>query len=955
VGPAHLADAASSDEPRFAIRCALVSVDDIDSAWWNPDVPTLPLGAPFRPGLDPMPAWQHVWAVVKDRWGQPAHGEPRDALRPVIARVPDLGPNDALGYVLYAGLTYNTVFAARGVPISVFDLHDRDLHVAGSGAVVLVAAVGSETARQGRLRVGELRILYPGVSDLLSPRAGEDPMHADFKIQGYETADGSFAQFVRCQAPQLLDHSVRLTLPEASSFMLDLETVYKALYDVARVQPGERVFVEGAAGGTGIYAVACAALRSAQVTGLVSTEDKGRLVRSRGGRGHVNRTAPDLAGIFTPVPAAPAGQMAWRAAGERLVERVREQNDGALVDVVVSSVGRDLFGRMIELLGPGGRLVFYGATSGYTLAFLGKPGAAPAPEMLARVDLRPNEGVLIYHGVAGDVEDAAGDEAIVAALAARARIVVATRLDAQAARLRATFEVHGVVSLETLARGASFRWPETMPDYDVDPDGFRAYQDATLKPFGQAVGRLLATADNPRGNPDVIVERAGQDTLGISTFLCRPFTGRVVYAEDTADQRLSFYAPNVWMHGKRVIFPTFAILGSHLSNAHQAAEVVRLLDAGALAVHPPSVEGWDALAEANQAIRENRHAGTITTRVGASAALDAARTAREVYAAWGSRFVDGATVSVRLDPVGSDWVGLVTIDVPPANTIGRATLDDLERALDALDAEPRLRAVVLTGAGTMFVAGADVRQLRAFPRPADVEEFAGRAQRVFTRIGRFRAPFIAAVDGYALGGGNELQMACAYRVASRRAELGQPEINLHVIPGFGGTQMLPRLAARRALAGRGELYTLLVGALGVLLDGRRRGAADALALGLVDEVAPADGLSHALGIARRIADGTFTGSIWSPLGPGASTLAFPNVERDGEIQRLLAHHEHVPRAAPAQALLEAVRVGLTKGLDAGLAFEATEFARLVASQDGRAGIDRFLGRASLPLPARRTS
>jgi enoyl-CoA hydratase/carnithine racemase len=167
--------------------------------------------------------------------------------------------------------------------------------------------------------------------------------------------------------------------------------------------------------------------------------------------------------------------------------------------------------------------------------------------------------------------------------------------------------------------------------------------------------------------------------------------------------------------------------------------------------------------------------------------------------------------------------------------------------------------------------------------------------------------------------------------------------------------MLPRLAARRALAGRGELYTLLVGALGVLLDGRRRGAADALALGLVDEVAPADGLSHALGIARRIADGTFTGSIWSPLGPGASTLAFPNVERDGEIQRLLAHHEHVPRAAPAQALLEAVRVGLTKGLDAGLAFEATEFARLVASQDGRAGIDRFLGRASLPLPARRTS
>jgi acrylyl-CoA reductase (NADPH)/3-hydroxypropionyl-CoA dehydratase/3-hydroxypropionyl-CoA synthetase len=923
---------------------------EIDAAWWRPDVPTLALGAPFRPGLDPLPAWQHAWAVVKDSWGRPAHGEPRDALRRVVTAVPSIGPGEALGYVLHAGLTYNTVFAARGVPISVFDLHDRDLHVPGSGAVVLVAAVGSEVAREGRLRVGELRVLYPGVSDLLSPRAGEDPMHADFRIQGYETPDGSFAQFVRCQAPQLLDHSGRLTLAEGSSYMLDLETVYKALYDVARVQYDERVFIEGAAGGTGIYAVACAALRGARVTGLVSTEDKGRLVTTRGAQAWINRKAPELAGVFTAVPVDPVERAAWRAAGERLTAAVRARNDGALVDVVVSSVGRDLFGRMIDLLAPGGRLVFYGATSGYTLAFAGKPGAARAGEMLRRVDLRPDEAVLVYHG---GVEDAVGTDAISAALHAGARVVAVTATDAQAARVQAAQRVRGVVSLETLARSPGFRWPETMPDYDLDPDGYRAYQEQTLKPFGQAVGRLLAGPDNPRGNPDVVVERAGQDTLGISTFLCRPFTGRVVYLESTADRRLSFYAPNVWMNQKRVIFPGFAILGSHLSNAHQAAQVVRLLDSGSLAVHAPVVEAWDGLAEANQAIHENRHAGTITVRVGATPELDTARTARAVYEAWGSRFLDSPTVRVRLDPVGSDWVALITIDVPPANTIGRATLEDLERALDALEAEPRLRAAVLTGAGTMFVAGADVRQLRAFASPGDVEAFARRAQRLFARIGSARAPIIAAVDGYALGGGNELQMACAYRVASRRAEIGQPEINLHVIPGFGGTQMLPRLAARHALGGRGELYALLVQALAVLLDGRRRSALRARALGLVDEVAPSDALSHALGIARRIADGTFGGALWSPLGPGASTLAFPNLERDAEIERLLAHHAHVPRVAPARAILDVVRAGLTEGLEAGLALEAREFGRLVASPDGHAGIDRFFARQSLPLPLRR--
>src|SRR5438552_18711018 len=111
----------------------------------------LPLGAPFRPGLDPLPARQHVWAVVKDAQGRPAHGEPRQALRAVTQPLPALGPNDALGYVLYAGLTYNTVFAARGVPNSVFDLHDRDLLVPGSGAGVLVDSVGRVLARAGRL------------------------------------------------------------------------------------------------------------------------------------------------------------------------------------------------------------------------------------------------------------------------------------------------------------------------------------------------------------------------------------------------------------------------------------------------------------------------------------------------------------------------------------------------------------------------------------------------------------------------------------------------------------------------------------------------------------------------------------------------------------------------------------------------------------------------------------
>ncbi|HVQ76893.1 MAG TPA: enoyl-CoA hydratase-related protein [Candidatus Binatia bacterium] len=917
----------------------------------------LPLGAPFRPGLDALPAMQEAWAVVKDGQGRPAHGPPAEALRRVVVPVPSIGPNDALGYVLHAGLTYNTIFAARGVPVSVFDLHDQDYHLPGSGAVVLVAAVGSEVAREGRLRIGELRVLYPGVSDLLSPRAGEDPMHADFKIQGYETPDGSFAQFVRAQAPQLLAHSERLGLAEGSSFMLDLETVYKALYDVAGLEAGERVFVEGAAGGTGIYAVACGVLRGASVTGLVSTEDKGRLVMAGGGHAYVNRADPGLAGIFTPAPLDPVARAAWRAAGESFLRRVRGTSDGGSVDVVVSSVGRDLFARMVDLLGPGGRLVFYGATSGYTLTFLGKAGASPAAEMYRRARVRPREGVLVYHGIGGEELDPVGDQAIAAALAGGARVAVATRTDAQAARVQAAHRVLGVVSLEALARAPGFAWPDAMPDYDADRDGYRRYQDATLKPFGQAVGRLLATPDNPRGNPDLVVERAGQDTLGVSTFLTRPFTGRVVYLEETAGRRFSFYAPNVWMHEKRILFPSFAILGSHLSNAHQAEQVVRLLDAGALRPHPPAVVDWGAVPASHQAMHENRHRGTMTVRVGATAALDAARTARQVYEAWGSRFADGAAARLRFDPVrpgSTEHVALITVDAPPANAIGRATVEDLERFVDLIEADPSVRAAVVTGAGTMFVAGADIRLLRALPRPGDVEELAARVQRLLARIGRLRAPVISAVDGYALGGGNELQMACAYRVAGARAELGQPEINLHVIPGFGGTQMLPRLVLRHAAARGRDPRAALAAALAVLLDGRRRPAASAQALGLVDEVAPADALSHALGIARRIAGGDPAKALWSPmsdqaaLDPGAWEAALA----DPDVKRCLAHHDAVPRSLPAAAILDTVRLGLAEGLDRGLAAEARRFGALVASDEGRDGIDRFLARRPWPLPLR---
>ena len=130
-----------------------------------------------------------------------------------------------------------------------------------------------------------------------------------------------------------------------------------------------------------------------------------------------------------------------------------------------------------------------------------------------------------------------------------------------------------------------------------------------MKPFGSAVGRILRSPDNPRGAPDLILERAAQDTLGVSTSLVKPFTGRVVFAEDLAGRRFTFYAPQVWTRQRRILMPTASILGTHLCNASEVARMNDMIAAGLLEVTEPEVVAWDALPEAHQAMWENRHAG----------------------------------------------------------------------------------------------------------------------------------------------------------------------------------------------------------------------------------------------------------------------------------------------------------------------------------------------------------
>ena len=178
----------------------------------------------------------------------------------------------------------------------------------------------------------------------------------------------------------------------------------------------------------------------------------------------------------------------------------------------------------------------------------------------------------------------------------------------------------------------------------------------------------------------------------------------------------------------------------------------------------------------------------------------------------------------------SEGIATVTVNRPAAmNAMNAATLGELETVVAEIVSNPAIRAAIITGAGSKaFVAGADIAALRDMTS-TEARDLALQAHRIYAAIERSPKPFIAAVNGYALGGGCELAMACDIRLASENAKFGQPEINIGILPGFGGTQRLPRLV------GKGR-------ALEIILTGDMIDAREALRIGLVNRVTAQDEL-----------------------------------------------------------------------------------------------------------------
>jgi crotonyl-CoA carboxylase/reductase len=237
-----------------------------------------------------LPPTMAAWVIREER-----EGEPLDAFQLEEIEVPEPGAFEVTVRVMAAGVNFNNVWAALGQPVSVFRSHAEDHHIGGSDASGIVWKVGDGVTRWAP---GDEVVIHCNQASYEDPEVhGLDPLAAPSqKIWGYETTWGSFAQFCKVQAQQLLPKPQHLTWEEAASYGLTYFTAYRMLIDQCKLQAGHNVLIWGAAGGLGVFATQLCATSGANAVGVVSSDEKGELVKRLGAVDYINRN--DFAGMM---------------------------------------------------------------------------------------------------------------------------------------------------------------------------------------------------------------------------------------------------------------------------------------------------------------------------------------------------------------------------------------------------------------------------------------------------------------------------------------------------------------------------------------------------------------------------------------------------------------------------------------------------------------------------------
>jgi crotonyl-CoA carboxylase/reductase len=314
------------------------------------------------PPLGHVPAKMYAWTIRRER-----HGEPETAMQVEVVDTWKIDSNEVLVLVMAAGVNYNGVWAALGLPISPFDGHKQPFHIAGSDASGIVWAVGDKVKRW---KVGDEVVIHCNQDDGDDEECnGGDPMYSPTqRIWGYETPDGSFSQFTRAQAQQLMRRPKHQTWEESACYTLTLATAWRMLFghEPHELKPGQNVLVWGASGGLGSYAIQLINTAGGNAIGVVSEEDKREFVMGLGAKGVINRKEFNCWGQMPTVNSDE--YKVWfnevRKFGKAIWDITGKGNN---VDIVFEHPGEATFPVSVFLAKRGGMVVICAGTTGFNL------------------------------------------------------------------------------------------------------------------------------------------------------------------------------------------------------------------------------------------------------------------------------------------------------------------------------------------------------------------------------------------------------------------------------------------------------------------------------------------------------------------------------------------------------------------------------------------------------------
>jgi len=310
-----------------------------------------------------LPETMTAWVIREERFG-----EPKDAFQLEEIEVPEPGAFEVIVRVMAAGVNYNNVWAALGQPVSVMKYGDHPQyghHIGGSDASGVVWKVGAGVTRW---KEGDEVVVHCNQASYEDPEVhGLDPMAAPSqRIWGYETTWGSFAQFTKVQAQQLLPKPAHLTWEEAASYGLVYFTAWRMLMTRCNLQAGQKVLIWGAAGGLGVFATQICKAAGAECVGVVNSEEKGELVMQLGAKGYINRN--EFAGMMRKGGESPEEEKARFKESRRFGKAVEEVL-GAAPDIVFEHVGTATFPTSVLTVKPFGKVVICAGTTGFNLDF----------------------------------------------------------------------------------------------------------------------------------------------------------------------------------------------------------------------------------------------------------------------------------------------------------------------------------------------------------------------------------------------------------------------------------------------------------------------------------------------------------------------------------------------------------------------------------------------------------